>query len=102
MGDAQALEFEGGDNGHEDMIALGPQRSRRRLGQVGIGLQGFMKNLPLPPFFGGRGDGALVASQITANQMQYSRTFVLVFKDLADHKDFFRIALEPAAHASML
>ena len=51
MGDAQALEFEGGDNGHEDMIALGPQRSRRRLGQVGIGLQGFVKDLHLPRFW---------------------------------------------------
>ena len=45
---------------------------------------------------------SLWASQITANQRQYSRTFVLVFKDLADHKDFIRIALEPAAHASLL
>lgn len=53
------------------MIALGSQRSRGGLGQVGIGLQGFVKYLHLPPFFVGRGDGVIVASQITANQMQY-------------------------------
>jgi len=34
--------------------------------------------------------------------MQDSRAVVFVFKDLADHKDFFRISLEPAAHGSLL
>ena len=31
VGDAQAFRFEGGVNGHEDMVALGPQRSREDL-----------------------------------------------------------------------
>lgn len=84
------------------MVALGSQRSRGGLCQVGIGLQGFVKNLHLPPFFVARGDGVIVASQVTANQTQYPGAIVLVFKDLADHKDFFRIALELAAHASLL
>ena len=99
---AQAFKLERGVNGHENMVALGPQRSRGGLGQIRIGLQGFVKYLHLPPFFVGRGDDVIVAIQVTANQMQDPRAVVLVFKDLADHKDFFRISLEPAAHTSLL
>ena len=99
---AQAFKLEGGVNGHENMAALGPQRSRGGLGQTRIGLQGFVKHLHLPPFFVGRGDAVIVASQVTANQMQDPRAAVFVFKDLADHKDFFRISPEPAAHGSLL
>ena len=51
VGDAQALKLECGVNRHEDVVALGSQRARGRLGQVGIGLQGFVKHLHLPPFF---------------------------------------------------
>lgn len=75
------------------MIALSAQRSRGGLGQIGIGLQGLVKHLHLPPFFVARGDGVIVTSQITANQMQYPGAVVLVFKDLADHKDCFRVSL---------
>jgi len=99
--DAQGFKLERGVDGHEDVIALGSQRSRGGLGQVGIGLQGFVKHLHLPPFFVGRGDGVIVASQVTANQMQYSGAVIFVFKELADHKDFFRLSLEPAAHRSL-
>ena len=84
------------------MVALGSQRARGRLGQVGIGLQGFVKHLHLPPFLVGCGNGVIVARQVAANQMQNSRAVVLVFKDLAHHKDFFGISLEPAAHRSVL
>jgi len=34
--------------------------------------------------------------------MQYPGTVVFVFKDLADHQDGFRIALEPALHGGFL
>src|ERR1019366_5656960 len=34
--------------------------------------------------------------------MQYTRAAVLVCKDLAQHKDFSLIALEPAAHYGLL
>ncbi|MFZ3123842.1 MAG: hypothetical protein WA129_01710, partial [Acidovorax sp.] len=34
---AQAFKLEGGVNGHENMVALGAQRSRGGLGQVRIG-----------------------------------------------------------------
>ena len=71
------------------------------LGQAGIGLQGFVKDLHWPPFFGGCGDGAVVASQVTENQMKYSFAIVFVFKEWAYHKDFFRLSLEPAAHRSL-
>ena len=54
------------------------------LGQVGIGLQGFVKHLHLPAFFVGRGNSVIVASQVTASQMQDSRAVVFVFKDLAE------------------
>ena len=37
--------LEGGINGHEDVVTLVSQRSRGGLGQVGIGLQGFVKHL---------------------------------------------------------
>lgn len=49
--DAQAFEFEDGINRHEDVVALGSQRLRRRLGHARIGLQGFLKHLHLPPVF---------------------------------------------------
>ena len=84
------------------MVALSPQRSRGGLGQIRIGLQGFVKDLHLPPFFVGCGYGVIVARQVAANQMQNSRAVVFVFKDLAYHKDFCRISLEPAAHRSVL
>ena len=61
-----------------------------------------MKHLHLPPFFVGRGDLVIVASQITANQMQYPRVAVLVFKNLADQTDCCRIVLEPALHRGLL
>ena len=82
--DAQAFEFENGINRHEDVVALGSQRLRWRLGHACVGLQGFVKHLHLPPFFVGRGNGVIVAREVTANQMQYPRAAVLVFKDLAD------------------
>ena len=82
--DAQAFEFEDGINCHEDVVALGSQRLRWRLGQARIGLQGFVKHLNLPPFFVGRGDDVIVACEVTANQMQIADAVVLVFKDLAD------------------
>ena len=37
-----------------------------------------------------------------ANQMQCACAGVFVFKDLAHHKDFFRIALEVATHHAVL
>ena len=52
---AQAFKLERGVNGHENMVAWGPQRSRGGLGQIRIGLQRFVKHLHLPPFFVGRG-----------------------------------------------
>ena len=82
--DAQAFEFEDGINRHEDVVALGSQSLRWRLGHARIGLQGFVKHLHLPPFFVGRGDGVIVAREVTANQMQDADAAVLVFKDLAD------------------
>ena len=102
VGDAQTPELEGGVNGPEDMTALGSHRSRGGLGQAGIGLQGFVKHLHLPPFFVGRGYSVIVARQVAANRMQNSRAALFVFKDLAHHKDCFRIPLEPAAHRSLL
>ena len=84
------------------MVALSAQRASGGLGQVGIGLQGFVKHLHLPPFFVARSDSVVVASQVTAHQMQYPRAVVFVFKDLADHQDCFRIALEPALHGGLL
>ena len=66
------------------MVALGSQRLRWRLDHACIGLQGFVKHLHLPPFFVGRGDGVIVAREVTANQMQNADAAVLVFKDLAD------------------
>jgi len=44
----------------------------------------------------------VVASQVTAHQMQYPGAVVFVFKDLADHQDCFRIPLEPALHSGLL
>jgi len=38
VSDAQAFEFEGGVNGHEDVVSLGSQCSRGGLGQIGMGL----------------------------------------------------------------
>jgi hypothetical protein len=64
---AQALKLECGVNGHEDVVTLSSQRARGGLGQVGIGLQGFVKNLHLPPFFVARGGSVVVASQVTAH-----------------------------------
>jgi hypothetical protein len=49
--DTQAFEFEDRVNRHEDMVALGSQRLRWRLGHARIELQGFVKYLHLPPFF---------------------------------------------------
>ena len=57
--------FEDGVNRHEDMVALGSQRLRWRLGHARIGLQGFVKHLNLPPFFVGRGDDVIVAREVT-------------------------------------
>ena len=84
------------------MVALGSQRSCGGLGQIRIGLQGFVKYLHLPAFFVGRGDDVMVVIQVTANQMYDPQVVVVVFKDLADHKYFSRISLEPAAHASLV
>ena len=61
-----------------------------------------MEYLHLPPFFVARGDGVVVAGDVAANQMQNSRAVVLVFKDLAHHKDLLRIALEVATHHAVL
>ena len=102
VGDAQAFKLERGVNGHEDMIALSAQRSCGGLGQAGVGLQGFVKHLRLPAFFVARDCSVIVARQVAANQMQYPGTVVFVFKDLAHHKDFPCISLEPAAHRSLL
>ena len=76
------------------MVALGPQRSRGGLGQIRIGLQGFVKHLHLPPFFVGRGDGVIVASQVTANQMQYPRAAAFVFKDCFFDRSTSRFEME--------
>jgi hypothetical protein len=50
--EAQGFKLERGDNGHEDVLALGSHGSRGRRGQVGIGLQGFVKDFYLPLFLG--------------------------------------------------
>ena len=75
--EAQAFEFEGGANGQEDVIALGSYGLGGGFSQIGIGLQGFVEHLHLPPFLVGRGNGVIVASQVVANQMQDPRTAVL-------------------------
>ena len=62
--DAQTFEFEDRINRHEDVVALGPQRLRWRLGHACIGLQGFVKHLHLPPFFVGRGNNVIVARKV--------------------------------------
>ena len=62
---AQAFEFEGGDNGHEDGVALGSHGSRGGLGRAGIGLQGFVKDLHWPPFLGGCSDFIIVEHQVS-------------------------------------
>jgi len=98
----QAFEFEGGDNGHEDGVALGSHGSRGGLGQAGIGLQGFVKDLHLPPFLVGCGDFILVARQVTARQMQNPGATVFVCKDLPNQADRFRNPLEPALHRGVL
>ena len=54
--DAQALKLECGVNRHEDVVALGSHGSRGGLGQVGIGLQGFLKYFHLPSSFVARGE----------------------------------------------
>jgi len=61
-----------------------------------------VKHLHVPPFFVGCGEGVKVARHVTANQMQDSCASVFVFKDLADNKEGFRIALEPALHGGLL
>jgi len=43
--EAEALKLEGSANRQKDMVALGSQRSRGRLCQVGVGLQGFVEHL---------------------------------------------------------
>jgi hypothetical protein len=80
----QAFKFEGGVNRHEDVVALGSQSLRWRLGHARIGLQGFVKHLHLPLFFVGRGDDVIVTHEVAANQVQGAGAAVLVFKDLAD------------------
>jgi hypothetical protein len=62
--EAEAFELEGSANRQEDMVALGSQRSGGRLCQVGVGLQGFVKHLHLPPFFVDRGDGLYPSGQV--------------------------------------
>jgi len=82
--EAEAFQLEGSANvspRQEDVIALGPQRPRGRFRQAGVGLQGFMKHLHLPPFFVGRGDGVIVARQVAAHQMQSTCASVFVCKD---------------------
>ena len=69
VGNAQAFKLECGVNRHKDRVALGSHRSRGGLGQAGIGLQGFVKHLHLPPFFVGRGDSVIVARQV-ADRLQ--------------------------------
>jgi len=71
--EAEAFQLEGSANRQGDVIALGPQRPRGRFRQAGVGLQGFVKHLHLPPFFVGRGDGVIVARQVAAHQMQGKR-----------------------------
>ena len=69
VGNAQAFKLECGVNRHKDRVALGSHRSRGGLGQAGIGLQGFVKHLHLPPSFVGRGDSVIVARQV-ADRLQ--------------------------------
>ena len=53
---AHAAEGAGGALPYEGWLtALGSHRSRGGLGHAGVGLQGFVKHLHLPPFFVGRG-----------------------------------------------
>ena len=84
------------------MVILSSHCSRGGLGQIGVGLQGFVKHLHSPPFFVARGDSVIVACQVAAHQVQNSRAVVLVSKDLAHYKDFFCIPLESATHRSVL
>jgi hypothetical protein len=53
------------------------------------------------PVFVGCGHGVIVTSQVAANQMPYPGAAVLVFKDLADSKDFFCIPFEQASHGRL-
>lgn len=60
-----------------------------------------MEHFHLLSFFISRDEGIIVASQVAANQMQYVRAIVFVFKDLADEKDFFPMSLETTSHGSL-
>jgi hypothetical protein len=102
VGKAQACKLKGGINGHEDVVALGSQGTRRGLGQIRIGLQEFVQHLHLPLFFVGRGDAVIVASQVTASQRQDAGAFVFVCKDLAHPQDCFWVFLEPAVYGHLL
>ena len=76
------------------MVTLGSHCSRGGLGQIGVGLQGFVKHLHSPPFFVARNDSVIVACQVAAHQVQNSRAVVLVSKDLAVK---FRAIMYPVA-----
>lgn len=60
-----------------------------------------MKHLHLPPFFVGRGNGVIVASEVAADQVQYAGASIFVFKDLANQMDCFRISIELALHGGL-
>jgi len=72
------------------------------LGQVGIGLQGWVNHLHWPPFWGGYGDFVIVARPVTANQRPDPGATVLVCKDWPDQANRFRLPLEPALHGGLL
>jgi len=49
--EAETFGLESGTNRQKDIVALGSKRSGGWLCQVGVGPQGFVKHLRLPPFF---------------------------------------------------
>jgi len=93
VGEAQAFEFEGGNDDYAKRIYLGSHGSRGGLDQVAIGLQGWVKNLCWLPFWVGCGDFVIVTRQVTANQGQGPGATVLVGKDLPAPAGCFRLSL---------
>ena len=83
------------------MVCLGSRGMRRGFGKSGIGFQGVMEDLHVPPFLVGRGDCVPVGVQIATDEIQSSDATVLVFKDLAHQLDRKREFFEPAGEGSL-
>jgi hypothetical protein len=47
----EQFKFEKRIDGREKVVALRPDGMGRRTGQPGVGFDGFMKDLDVPPFF---------------------------------------------------